>query len=413
MKKTLSAHVAVGALALALLSGCASTPAASTADPAASDGPTETDSPQARLAVTHEGGVQVLDAATLDVLTDIDLDGPVRIAPAGDGRHVALNSENGIRMLDTGAWTDAHGDHGHSYTADPGLTEIAFEMAKPGHVVPHGDKTALFSDGDGTVTIFDTHDLAEGQPEIETVELRAPHHGVAVLLEDGTLVVTDGDDEERRSIVALDDSREEFRRTDECPDVHGEATAAEERVVFGCSGGVVVWTGDDFATVPAPDAGASIGTARGSDESSVVLTNYAVEGSREDVDGPRRIALVDTSRAGGGAAAMSVVTLPAGYASSTLSRGPEGEGLVLGTDGVLRVIDETSGSITGELSVLDEWEVPEDYTVPRPSLTVLGETAWITDPATSTIHVVDLGELEVVTEAELDVVPNQLVAVTG
>ncbi|MFE7846661.1 hypothetical protein ACFUTX_15865 [Microbacterium sp. NPDC057407] len=413
MKKTLSAQVAVGALALALLSGCASTPAASTTDTAAASGATETDSPQARLAITYDGGVQVLDAATLQVLADIELDEPARISSAGDGRHVALSAEAGIGMLDTGAWTDAHGDHGHSYTADPRLTDIAFEMSTPGHVVPHGEKTALFSDGDGTVTIFDSHELAEGQPEVETVELRAPHHGVAVLLEDGTLVVTDGDDEERRSIVALDDSREEFRRTDECPDVHGEATAADERVVFGCSGGVVVWMGDDFATVPAPDAEASIGTARGSDESSVVLTNYAVEGSPEDADGPRRIALVDTSLADGSEAAMSVVTLPAGYASSTLARGPEGEGLVLGTDGVLRVLSEESGSITGELPLIDQWEVPEDYRSPRPTVTVLDDVAWITDPATSTVHVVDLDDLEVVTEAELDIVPNQLIAVTG
>lgn len=401
----LARTAALGAALALTLTACA------TADPAAApeseealdSDVREVGSPDPRAVITYDGGVLVVDAGSLEVLADISLDEPVRIAPAGDGRHVALNDVTGIRMLDTGTWTDAHGDHGHSYVADPALTDVAFPMSKPGHVVPHGDRTALFSDGDGTVTVLDPHEIAEGDPETEVVTLPDAHHGVAVVLEDGTLVVTEGTEEERRSIVAQSADGDELARTDACPAVHGETAAQDEHLVFGCAGGVVVYGEGAFTTVAAPDAEASIGTARGSEESPIVLTNYTVEG-----DDTSRVALVDTV-----AGTMRLVELPAAYASTGLAMTDAGTALVVGTDGVLRAIDAESGEITGETPVVDEWEVPEDYLVPRPSVTVLGGLAWITEPAADTVHIVSLDDLAVIDSIGVPQTPNQLVVVSG
>ncbi|WAB80538.1 hypothetical protein OVN18_08115 [Microcella daejeonensis] len=396
---------ALGAALALTLTACA------TADPAAAPAAEEVvdsdvrevGSPDPRAVISYDGGVLVVDAGSLEVLADISLDEPVRIAPAGDGRHVALNDASGIRMLDTGTWTESHDDHGHSYVSDPAMTEVAFPMSEPGHVVPHGDRTALFSDGDGTVTVLDPHDIADGDPETEVVTLPTAHHGVAVVLEDGTLVVTEGTEEDRTTVVAQSADGAELARTDECPRVHGETAAADEHLVFGCAGGVVVYGDGAFTTVAAPDAAASIGTARGTEQSPIVLTNYAIEG-----DDTARVALVDTV-----AGTMRLVELPAAYASTGLAMTDAGTGLVVGTDGVLRAIDAETGAITSETPVVAEWEVPEDYTEPRPSVTVLGGLAWITEPATDTVHIVDLDELAVIDSIGVPQTPNQLVVVSG
>ena len=369
---------------------------------------TETDSPAARLAVTYDGGVLVLDASTLDVLGDFPLVDPVYLDDAGDGRHVTLMTESNVRVLDTGAWTEPHGDHSHSYTAQPALTGVEFDLPQAWHVVAHAGMTAIFSDTTGSATVFDPNDLAEGQPDVETIELSEPHHGVAIPLRDGTIVSTDGSEEETRSIVSWSGSGEEVARTDACPGVHGEAAAAADRLAFGCTGGAVVYSDGEFTAVPAPDAEASIDTASGTEASPVVLMNYQVEGAPEDADGPTRVALLDTA-----AGSMSIVELPVPYSWTTLGRGPEGEALILGTDGMLRVLDPESGTIIGEVSVVPAWELPEKWDDPRPSIAVLDDRVWVADPRTSRLTVVDIDTREVLEEQEIDVQPTGVLAVTG
>lgn len=86
----------------------------------------EVTSPQARLVATYDGGITVLDAETLEEITDIPLEGFNRLNPLGDQRTVAVSTPEGFRVLDAGAWTQPHGDHSHSYTTDPLLTEQVF-----------------------------------------------------------------------------------------------------------------------------------------------------------------------------------------------------------------------------------------------------------------------------------------------
>lgn len=47
---------------------------------------------------------------------------------------------------------------------------------------------------------------------------------------------------------------------------------------------------------------------------------------------------------------------------------------------------------------------------PRPTLHVSGDTAWVTEPSTSTLHEVDIAAGTVVDSAKLPGVPNELVA---
>lgn len=394
------------ALAAVLVAGCSSTtdPTASTAA-ATEAAPAEVPTAEPRLAVTYDGGLLVVDATELHVVDDFPLDGFNRINPAGDGRHVLVSTTGGFRALDTGSWTEAHGDHGHHYTGSPALTDFEFRAEKPGHVVRHADSTALFDDGTGRIEIFDPtqFDPAEGGPEIDTHTLPAAHHGVAVPLAGGALLVTLGDSESRNTVALLDAERREVARTDECPGVHGETIAADDTVAFGCEDGMVIFRDGTFTKVASPDSYGRIGNQAGSEASPVVLGDYKSDPDAE-LERPERIALIDTRTA-----QLRLVDLGTSYTFRSLGRGPHGEALVLGTDGTLIEIDPESGEIVRRTEVLAPWTEPAEWQSPRPALTVVDHTAYVTDPETDSLHAVNLENGEIAT-ASLPHTPNEVSA---
>jgi hypothetical protein len=391
----------IPALALLLLvSACAGPAPASEIE-----SETELDSPQPRLAVLHDDGLLILDATTLAEIADVPADEATRVAEAGDGRHVMLTTETGFSVLDGGAWTDSHGDHGHSYAAPPRLLDVEFPMSHPGHVVPHYGVTALFSDGDGTVTFFDPDDLVDGAPSTRVLELAAAHHGVALELSNGIVLTTAGDEDARRSIAALDIGGTELARTDECPDVHGETVAAGEVVVFGCSGSVVAYEAGAFRSIALPDKEAGVGDLVGVEDSNVVLADYSTPEESE----PTQVALLDVE-----SDELRLVDLPAAYYYWSLARSGNGNAVVLTIDGALQVIDPESGEIVASIPVIDDWTAPEDWQDPAPSVTVLHDVAYVTDPASNAIHAVELESGTVIGTADLgDTTPHSLALVRG
>jgi outer membrane protein assembly factor BamB len=392
---------------LGLLAACASTPAADAPGAEPSSDAQETATLQPRLVLTYDGGIQVLDATTLETLADLPLDGFTRVNEAGDGRHVLVSTDRGFTVLDTGVWAEAHGDHAHFYAADPTLTSTAYPAEKPGHVVPHADRTALFDDGTGTVTVIDSADVADGPAGARTLVTPSAHHGVAVELEDGTLVVSEGTDDARTGIRVLDAGGSEVGRSDACPGVHGEAVAADEAVVVGCEDGVLVYRAGTITKVDSPDAYGRIGNQAGTEASSVVLGDYKVDPDAE-LERPTRVSLVDTVTG-----TLRLVDLPASYSFRSLGRGPDGAALVLGTDGALHVIDPSSGEIERSAPVVAPWTEPDDWQEPRPTLRVLDGMAYVTDPAERLLHVVDPATGELWRSVTLSVTPNELVGVTG
>lgn len=390
--------------------GAGATPAAEGAAPAAS----EVQAPSPRLVMTHSDGIMVLDAKTLELVGEAGLAGFNRLSRAGDGRHVLVSTGSSFRVFDAGAWTERHGDHGHSYAARPSLTDLGFEANKSGHVVSHAGRTALFSDGSGQVEIFDPSRLAAETgrlPETETYTAPAAHHGVGVPLEDGKLLVSLGNEEGRTGIAVLDagtaQGRMELMRNEDCPGVHGEAVAGGKAVVVGCENGMLVYRGGQIAKVSSPDAYGRMGNQAGSPESPVILGDYKVDRGAV-LERPTRVSLVNTDTGG-----VRLVELGTSYSFRSLGRGPAGEALVLGTDGALRVIDPLTGAITASIPVVEPWEESETWQDPRPALFIQGSTAYATDPATSKIHAVSLGSGTVLQSAALPHVPNELTGVDG
>ncbi|WP_280467406.1 zinc metallochaperone AztD [Nocardia cyriacigeorgica] len=376
--RTRTTTVALSALltAAVALSGCGSDEAEQAAAPVT-----------APLAVTYDGGIYLLDPDTLATTGEIALEGFNRLNPAGDDRHMLVSTADAFRVLDA---------------VDGRFTGVDFPAAKPGHVVAHAGRTVLFADGSGEVTSFDPDQLGEDKPETEVFQAPAPHHGVAVEMANGELVLTVGTEESRTGIVVLDADRKEIARNEDCPGVHGEATAQGEAVVVGCQTGALIYRGGTITKVASPTPYGRIGNQAGSDVSPIVLGDYKQDKDAE-LERPQQISLIDTA-----AGTLRLVDLGTSYTFRSLARGPQGEALVLGTDGKIHVIDPVAGTVTTTIPVLDPWQEPLEWQQPRPAIFVRDGIAYVTDTATKSVHRVDLATGTVTASASLPETPNEL-----
>jgi hypothetical protein len=329
------------------------------------------------VAVTYDGGIYVLDGKTLEVKNDVKLAGFNRLNAAGDDKHV----------LDAAAGK---------------LTDVEFPGAEPGHVVRHAGRTVLFTDGTGEARVLDPSTLASAERKVETYKAPEPHHGVAIELKNGELVSTLGNKDKRVGIQVLDKSRKEITRNEDCPGVHGEATAKDEVVVIGCQNGVLIYRNGAITKVNSPTKYGRIGNQAGSDHSPVVLGDYKQDPDAE-LERPTQISLIDTTTG-----TLKLVDLGASYTFRSLARGPQGEGLVLGTDGKIHVIDPVKAEVTRTIPVTDSWQEPLEWQQPRPAIFVRGGTAYVTDPNKQQLHRIDLAEGKITATASLAQKPNEL-----
>ena len=360
--------------------------------------------PSPRLAITYDGGVSVVDGTSLESLGDFDAQGFLRVNPAGDGRHFFLTEGESFRLLDAGTWGEPHGDHNHYYSTDPHLSDLTVDGDAPAHVVSHEGLGTLFFDGTGDYHSLALADLDVEAESIETeaFESEGAHHGVALVEEDGSRFETL---EDRSGARFLDAEGDEVDRSEECPGVHGEAAGPDGMIAVGCEDGVLVFDGESFEKIDSGEEYSRIGNLFPAEGSSIFLGDY-----NEDEDGGEmtEVALVDAE-----AGEITTVDVGSPYNFRNLARGPEGEALVLTEDGQLHVIDPETGEHTDHLDVVEEWTEPEEWQEPRPAIRVVDDVAYITEPETQEIHMVDLTELEVIQSAELDFVPNEIEPVDG
>ncbi|MBQ9918389.1 MAG: hypothetical protein IJO71_14470 [Microbacterium sp.] len=385
-----------GVLALAVgatvgLAACAGTGSATPGSSASAVAETGT-----RVALSYPGGIVVLDGDTLEVLGDVDSEEFTRLNPAGDGRHIMVTTSAGFQVLDAG-----------SADAAPALTDLVFPAEKAGHVVVHGGKTVLYADGTSDTTVFDSAALSAstGLPTVETIPGVEAHHGVSIVLEDGTFLTTVGNADGRTGVVAKDPSGRTLAESADCPGVHGEGTAKDEVVVFGCENGALVYDDGAFTKLTAPDQPyGRMGNAYVSETSPLVIGDYKDD---RDAEGYllHRVALIDTQ-----AKTQAVVDLPEGveYTFRDIARGPGDRGYILATDGSIHVIDPATGAVTEAFPVIDAWEGPVEWQDAHPAIKVSGDVAYVTEPAKNAVHAVDLTTGEVLTTATLKVTPNEI-----
>lgn len=267
----------------------------------------------------------------------------------------------------------------------------------------------LFADGTGDITIFDTEALTnDALPETRTVLSEAAHHGVAIELSDGSLLSTLGTEEGRSGVRVLDASGAETSRNETCPSVHGEGTLKGEVVVFGCSDGVLVYDDGAFTKLGAPDEYGRTGNAYVTENSPIMVGDY---NANPDSEGYllTQLAFVDSV-----AKSMDVVDLPDGasYTWRGVGRDTHDNVIVLSSDGSLYVLDE-SGALVDSFDVIEPWTSPVEWQDPHPGLKVMGDTAYVTDPATESIMAIDLHSGDVLATGPLGVEANEFSVVSA
>ncbi|MEU7768911.1 zinc metallochaperone AztD [Nocardia sp. NPDC049190] len=339
------------------------------------------------IAVSYDGGIYILYSMSLRQTGEVAIAGLDELSPAGDDRHLIVSTQDRFRILDA---------------LDAEFTDIDFSAAEPGHVVPHAGRTTLFADGSGEVITFDPTTLGSGKPDTAVYRAAAAHHGAAIELTNGELVVTLGAEEKRIGVTVLDKDRKEIARNEDCPGAHGSATAENETVVVGCQNGALVYHNRVLRKVPGPTPYGRIGNLVGSDNSAIVLGDFKY-GEQAELAGSQQVSLIDTAVGN-----MRLVDIGTNYTFRSLARGPAAEALVLGTDGRIHVLDPVAGTVSRTIPVIDAWQEPQHWQQPRPALFVRGDMAYVTDPAMKMVHRIDLAAGMVAATATLPAAPNEL-----
>lgn len=363
-----------------------------------------------RVVLSHEQGLTALDAKTGKVVAETAHPGFLRLANAGDGRHVMVADSDVFRVYDAGVESKKHGDHAHNFEYQPGLTEVTYPAKHAGHVVLHNGLTTLFSDGTGDIQVLDSAQVADPRAEVEKHKTTAPHHGVAFELTDGSLITTQGTEEARSTVQVLKDGKV-VAETKDCPGVHGEAAAAPttkgDTAVFGCENGPIVFRDGQFHKVKVADAYSRSGNLAGGHEWPVVLGDYKVDKDAEQ-ERPTRVALIDSRTA-----TLDLVDVGSSYWFRSLARGPHGEGLVLTYDGAIKVIDPATKKVTQTIKAIEPWQEKKEWQEPGPAIKVLGYKAYVTDADHQKLVIVDLSTGKVDKTVELAHKPVEMVVLNG
>ena len=112
-------------------------------------------------------------------------------------------------------------------------------------------------------------------------------------------------------------------------------------------------------------------------------------------------------------ATQKIVDLGSEYWFRSLDRGPNGEALVLTTEGELNILDPETGEMLHEVPVTGEWTEPEQWQEAAPMMAVADGTAFVVDPAAKKLVMVDVASGESYRELELPIVPHEIQVTTG
>lgn len=395
MRPTIITMSLVGALA----AGCGS----DGADPAAETsetGRTSTEAPHPRIVVASDDGVEVIDGAKLESLEQISLASRPKLITAGDDRHVfALQYDaKKVGVVDAGSWSEAHGDHSHSYVTEPSLRKTTFDLGTSYHAVSDDERSVVWFDDDGSFVSFDWKGLADDKVDETRIETKAPHHGVAAPLSNGGFLATIADGDHATGVAVLDENGKEKQRIETCPGLHGEAHVGDDAYAFGCESGVLVVDGGKGISIASPLKGAGTGTLVGDHDSDILVGDLY---SEDDSAAGNQLALYDVSSA-------KAKAVDLGLEFSSFGRS-DGKTVALGTDGALHVIDEATGKVVEKFDVVEPWTTSQDWEVPKPQVVVAEGLAYVTDPRDRSLAVYETSTGERRAQTTLTEVPTSLV----
>jgi hypothetical protein len=390
-------RTAPAAAALALLLGvtaCAPVAAPAPTASAAPDahgigggGAAEVAAPASALVIAdRRGGLTLLDLDT-EKRSELargrdDVDGVF-----GDGRLVyrALDEAGvtSVEVIDTARWTVPHGDHTHSFLGEPRLLGV-LEGEGGARVTGGGQQTALAFEG-GEVVVLVHDDLSAGLPDAPRVTVAAVG---PVMPFAGLLLVPTADE----TIEVSDPAGDPVPGGGAPCAGASDADVTRVGAVFACADGAVLFTrevGGSVAaeTIPYP-AGAAPATA---------LSGRPDRPDLAGIAGDRGAWLLDVRQRQWTLLPSDVPLLRAVALgdddSRTVAVDADGRVRVLAPDGTVLVRTEPLLAASLADPVLRE----------RVQLIADAAHAYVTDPATGSVHEIDHGDARVTrTFADLD-----------
>jgi len=234
-----------------MLVGCGSNNNADTANHGLDDVHVES---KGRLALldTDENAVRIIDLDNDQMLQTFQFNGEApRLYSSPDSRYVAVvqRDDSRVSFIDSGLYTEDHGDHLHDYAETPSLLGFTLGGVKPTHFTVNGENAVVFNDGGDGVTsslsVISDMSIGEGLA-VASLDLSNNMHGVAKLIGD-QLFVTYRDLSITETTLPAEVERYQFdgesfefetRYSEACPLLHG-AASNENYLVFGCGDGVL------------------------------------------------------------------------------------------------------------------------------------------------------------------------------
>ena len=110
---------------------------------------------------------------------------------------------------------------------------------------------------------------------------------------------------------------------------------------------------------------------------------------------------------------LRLVPLDASYSFRSLGRGPQGEAVILGTDGALHVFDPATAQRVAHIDAIDAWTEPDDWQSPMPNLHVQDAVAYVSDPHQRSLVAIDLRTGSTLAETALLQATIELTGVHG
>ena len=373
--------------------------------------------------------VSVLDLDSGEVTHSFDVPRPnPALATTEDGRYTIIKTGDDagtVRFLDTGLTYESHGDHTDVEKGEVRLLDYILIGDKPAHVVSENGWIAVFFDGhrpwerasEPRAVFVKLDTLAKANPTTRIWKSPAPQHGIAFALgKDEWLVSThnepyaQGDQKassrsngfrivkggDWRVVAAFDDLSDPQKS---CKEFHGHASLNDVHV-FGCAqgpegdakgGGVLVLDGADgqwkARRVAYPD-NRRVSTIKARDGGQYLIANYGNKGPYD--------ALIRIDPKAAELTAADVFPVPDGQAVCQFEVASNGKRVAnLTADGKLRIYDSVpEWKQIAQFDAVPAFDCAYGAKTPTPSLAVVGENAFVSDPVNRRIREYSLGSLQ-------------------
>lgn len=356
------------------------------------------------------------------------------LLPTEGGRFVVLrvgDDAGTVKFLDSGLLIESHDDHADIEKDEVRMLDLTLVGDKPSHVVSENGWTGIFYDGqrpwlaksDPKLVAVKNDTLDRAEPEVAIWQSPAPQHGIAVplggddwLISMPNPIYAKGEDKTASSrpdgfrildkaqdwkVVA--DFNDPADRQRSCKAFHGHASSRNVHV-FGCNadlgdaaasdGGVLVigkgadgkW---DSRKLDYPDANRT-STIKAAHGARYMIANYGGQ------DGRPFDALLRIDPAAEKLSAADVFKLPEAKEVCQFEPTHGGKGAAnLTADGKLRIYDvEPNWGEAATFDAVAAFDCAWDATTPQPTLAIIGDSAFVSDPEKGRIRAYNLNTMK-------------------